>query len=305
MSNLDLVNNPELKPNFAGDEHDGVCEDVGSYEVESERGDELREDVAGDALPLRLWAPGQEGSSCYGQRETTLLQVGGHFTLGCELVYGWSLCLNDSNPICWFSLFDFEPVQVWGVGSKLERGGGGPSEAPVQPASTLQKPDLSLDERVDGATIIEWPLWSISATSTLFAEAKFVFGRKNSWSGPSESAAWVEPWISWSWGSHFWCMSFKHRNISFVGNPLWLFSTSNPLLLLFEQAGHLHQVFHLAENHLGWNCSSSRTSANLLPGRTGTQLNGSCQETKQKYFLSKGNISRSLSKIFIERTKFN
>lgn len=54
MSNLDLVNNPELKPNFAGDEHDGVCEDVGSYEVESERGDELREDVAGDALPLRL-----------------------------------------------------------------------------------------------------------------------------------------------------------------------------------------------------------------------------------------------------------
>ena len=54
MCNLDLVYNPELKPNFAGDEHDGVCKDVGSYEVESERGDELREDVAGDALPLRL-----------------------------------------------------------------------------------------------------------------------------------------------------------------------------------------------------------------------------------------------------------
>ena len=54
MCNLDLVNYPELKPNYAGDEHDRVCEDLGSYEVKSERGDELREDVAGDALPLRL-----------------------------------------------------------------------------------------------------------------------------------------------------------------------------------------------------------------------------------------------------------
>ncbi len=38
-------------------------------------GDELREDVPGHALPLRVWAARAEGSSRYGQGETTLLQV--------------------------------------------------------------------------------------------------------------------------------------------------------------------------------------------------------------------------------------
>ena len=40
--------------------------------------------------------------------------------------------------------------QVWGVGSKLERRGGCSYEASVQPASALQKPNLSLDKRIAG-----------------------------------------------------------------------------------------------------------------------------------------------------------
>ena len=73
--------------------------------------------------------------------------------------------------------------QVWGVGSKLERRGGCSYEASVQPASALQKPNLSLDKRIAGEPL--WSIWflyiSISATSIHFVETKFVFGQKNSW----------------------------------------------------------------------------------------------------------------------------
>ena len=48
---------------------------MGSDEGEQERGDELREDVPGDALPLRLREAGQEGAPRHGQGEEALLQV--------------------------------------------------------------------------------------------------------------------------------------------------------------------------------------------------------------------------------------
>ena len=148
---------------------------MGSYEVEPKWGDELREDVKGDALPLWLWTPGKERTPGNGERETTLLQVGDFFLQFLSLIwclfeyivcliaiFGWLLNLTG-----WFIF------QVWRARSKLERGGGGPNEAAVQPASALQ------------VHILYWfiPFLLVDiffAPSILFAGATSVFGQKNS-----------------------------------------------------------------------------------------------------------------------------
>lgn len=98
-----------------------------------------------------------------------------------NLMFVWIFCLFNCN-IWWIIKFDrlisffngfIWIAQVWGARSKLERGGGGPNEAAVQPASALQ------------VHILYWfiPFLLVDifyAPSILFAGATSVFGQKNS-----------------------------------------------------------------------------------------------------------------------------
>ena len=63
---------------FTGDQHYGVCKNLGSDEVQQIRGDELWEDVKGHEVSLWLWETGKEGSLGNGEREASLLQVCGY-----------------------------------------------------------------------------------------------------------------------------------------------------------------------------------------------------------------------------------